>query len=52
MKKDGKSVFRKLTESGFIVDWREPDIIRVAPVPFYNTYHEVWEFSKKLKSLV
>ena len=52
MKKDGKSVFNKLTESGFIVDWREPDIIRVAPVPFYNTYHEVWEFSKKLKSLV
>ena len=52
MKKDGKSVFRKLTESGFIVDWREPDVIRVAPVPLYNSYHEVWEFSEKLKSLV
>ena len=52
MKKDGKSVFRKLTESGFIVDWREPDVIRVAPVPLYNSYHEVWEFAEKLKSLV
>ena len=33
-----------LAAAGFIGDWREPDVIRVAPVPLYNTFVEVWEF--------
>ena len=28
-----------------VVDFREPDVIRAAPVPLYNTFHEVWRFS-------
>jgi len=40
----GKSVFRKLEASGVTCDWREPDVIRVAPVPLYNRYEEVWRF--------
>jgi kynureninase len=28
-----------------VVDFRAPDVIRVAPVPLYNTFHEVWRFS-------
>ena len=43
---NGKEVHRKLTESGVIVDWREPDVIRAAPVPLYNTYEEVWRFAQ------
>jgi len=37
-----------LYKNGVTADWREPDVIRVAPVPLYNTFHEVWEFSNIL----
>jgi kynureninase len=33
-----------LEEAGIIADKRKPDVIRVAPVPLYNTYEEVWQF--------
>jgi len=45
MKKNGKKVFDRITKSGVIADWREPDVIRVAPVPLYNTFEEVFLFS-------
>jgi len=38
----GKAFFRHLTEGGIIGDWREPNVIRLAPVPLYNTYEEVF----------
>ncbi len=41
MKRDGKKLFNKLTQSGVIADWREPDVIRVAPVPLYNSFEDV-----------
>ena len=44
MKKNGRKVFNQLTKSGVIGDWREPDVIRVAPVPMYNTFEEVFIF--------
>ncbi len=46
MEKDGKNTFNKLTENGIIADWREPDVIRVAPVPLYNSFEDVWGFVK------
>ena len=49
MKKDGKKVFNKITKAGVIADWREPDVIRIAPVPLYNTYQEVFRFYEILK---
>lgn len=39
-----KAVFDELTRRDAIADWREPGIIRMAPVPLYNTFEEVWEF--------
>ncbi|MGV3560681.1 kynureninase [Larkinella arboricola] len=39
---DGKAVFNRLTEQGIIGDWREPNCIRLAPTPLYNTFEEVW----------
>ncbi|MBT1702996.1 kynureninase [Chryseosolibacter indicus] len=46
MKKNGKKVFSDLTRAGVIADWREPNVIRVAPVPLYNTFEEVYLFGE------
>jgi kynureninase len=44
MKHKGKNVFNKLTRQGVIGDWREPDVIRIAPVPLYNSFEDVFQF--------
>lgn len=44
MKRQGKKTFNAITRAGVIADWREPDVIRVAPVPLYNTFEEVFRF--------
>lgn len=46
--KNGKQVFDAISEAGVFADWREPDVIRVAPVGLYNTYEEVWQFARIL----
>ena len=46
----GKTVLEKLEASGVVCDWREPDVIRVAPVPLYNRYEEVHLFVKILRN--
>jgi kynureninase len=45
MKKNGRRIFKALTRKGVVADWREPSVIRVAPVPLYNTFEEVWRFA-------
>lgn len=52
MLQNGKGVYTGLMKAGFIVDWREPDVIRFAPVPLYNTYSEIWRFVNTLRSLL
>lgn len=47
-----KNLHTKLTEAGIISDWREPDVIRVAPIPLYNSFKEVYNFVEILKSLI
>jgi len=42
--KPGKTVYQALTEAGIVVDWREPDVIRVAPTPLYNRFHDAYRF--------
>ena len=44
MKSSGKKVFDKISEAGVMADWREPNVIRVAPVPLYNSFEEVFRF--------
>lgn len=44
-----RAVFDALCEAGFTGDWREPDVIRVAPVPMYNTFVEAWDFAAALE---
>ncbi|HEY2798265.1 MAG TPA: kynureninase [Thermoanaerobaculia bacterium] len=48
-KRPGRSVLEKLEASRVTCDWREPDVIRVAPVPLYNRYEEVWRFVEILR---
>lgn len=49
VKNANKELFNKITEDGVIADWREPDVIRVAPVPMYNSYEDVWRFYEILR---
>jgi kynureninase len=46
--KYGKKAFTAISEAGVYADWREPDVIRVAPAPLYNRFEEVWKFSQIL----
>ena len=46
MKKNGRNVFDKVIKAGVIADWREPDVIRIAPVPLYNSFEDVFRFSE------
>ena len=44
-----KSLFKAITQKGVVADWREPDVIRVAPVPLYNSFMDCWKFAEILK---
>ena len=43
-----KELFKKLEAAGVKCDFREPNVIRVAPTPLYNTFHEAWCFARTL----
>ena len=47
-----KSVHKRLNDEGIICDYREPGVIRVAPVPFYNSFMDVFNFVEGLKKLL
>lgn len=49
-KQNGKELHTRLNNSGVICDWREPDVIRAAPVPLYNTFEDVYNFVEILYS--
>ena len=46
----GKSLHDSLTTAGVISDWREPNVIRCAPVPLYNSFEDAWRFGDILKN--
>jgi len=48
----GRRVLDRLTELDVICDWREPDVIRVAPVPLYNSFEDVFTFSERLTEVL
>ncbi len=48
-KNSGKELFDKLMEAGVITDWREPNVLRCAPVPMYNSFEDVYRFGEILK---
>ena len=46
---EGKELFKYLMENGVITDWREPNVIRLAPAPFYCSFEDMFEFGQILK---
>jgi len=52
VKNADKRLYESVTKEGVIADWREPDVIRVAPVPLYNSYTDVYQFAKILEKAV
>jgi kynureninase len=51
-KKNAKAIFKYLADNGVIGDWREPDVIRLSPVPLYNTFRDVYLAVKHLAAAV
>jgi kynureninase len=49
---NGKAIFEALKAHGILTDWREPNVIRVAPVPLYNSFTDVYHFGEILSKLV
>ncbi len=49
VKNADKTLFDQITKDGVIADWREPDVIRVAPIPLYNSFMDVYRFVEVLK---
>lgn len=45
----GRLLFDKLTDQGVIADWREPNVIRIAPVPLYNSFMDCYKFGEALE---
>ncbi len=46
---NGRELFDTLTNKGIIVDWREPNVIRTAPAPLYNSFEDVWHLGQALQ---
>lgn len=52
VKNADKSLFAAISERGVVADWREPDVIRVAPVPLYNSFGDIEKFARILGSVL
>jgi kynureninase len=48
----GRELCATLAKEGIVGDWREPDIFRVAPVPLYNSYRDVYRFAQRFSALI
>jgi kynureninase len=52
MLEKGREIFDALMNEGVIADWREPNVIRIAPVPLYNTFEDVWKFGNIITTIL
>lgn len=50
--RNGARIFKRISKAGVIADWREPGVIRVAPVPLYNSFEDVFRFAEIFKSAI
>jgi kynureninase len=52
MLEKGRAIFEALIDHGVISDWREPNVIRLAPVPLYNSFEDVWTFGNIIQTIL
>jgi kynureninase len=52
MLKDGRKIFNELTRQGVIADWREPNVIRIAPAPLYNSFEDIYRFGEIISGIL
>ena len=52
LNRHGKALCQRLADKGIVGDWREPDTFRVAPVPLYNSFHDVFRFVQQFTAIV
>ena len=52
IEKNGKAIYNYLMQNGVSAGWREPSVLRVAPVPLYNTFEDVWRFGDMVNRLI
>jgi len=52
MLKRGTEIFNELTRQGVLADWREPNVIRIAPVPLYNSFEDVYRFGEIINNII
>jgi len=52
MLQKGKEVFEALKQNGVLADWRDPNVIRIAPVPLYNSFKEIYHFGEIVKRIL
>jgi kynureninase len=48
----GKALFDAMADEGVVADWREPNVIRIAPAPLYNSYEDVFRFGEILSAAI
>jgi kynureninase len=51
-KGQGKGLFDALTNLGVVADWREPNVIRIAPAPLYNSFEDCFRFGQLLQQAI
>ena len=52
VEKNGRELFERISKAGVVADWREPNVIRVAPTPLYNSFTDVFRFAGLLKEAI
>jgi kynureninase len=52
VRQNGRALCERLAQEGVVGDWREPDTFRVAPVPLYNSYQDVFQFVQRFRAAI
>ncbi len=52
IRQKGRALCERLAQEGIVGDWREPDTFRVAPVPLYNSYQDVFRFVRRFAAAI